>query len=286
MKAEGSLDLEFAIRLCSVSLCAMMRILFTLILMLWSQAVVACGRDSDCSVADGTYRIALPDGPVKGTVWVLHGWQGTSAMITGSDYLLKQANRRGLAVVAPHGLWRSWSFPGAPAKMRDDLAFLRMVKADVVQRNGLDPDRMVLAGFSMGGSMVWNVACYQGSDFAGYVPLSGAYWDPVPETCPSEIPLLFHVHGLKDDAVPFDGKVFGRGIAQSPVRASFSQWFRQGACGISDMRPVSDGKELRCDRRSCGGGVLELCVHDGGHRFRTDWIMRGWDKIAAIKGWH
>lgn len=137
----------------------------------------------------------------------------------------------------------------------------------------------------MGASMVWNVACYHGEDFAGFVPLSGAYWEPVPEKCPSKMPLLFHVHGKKDEAAPFEGKEFGRGIGQSSVRQSLAQWARQGACTGVVSKPVRAGKELSCERTSCGAGVLELCLHEGGHRFRSDWIMRGFDQIAAIKGW-
>ena len=54
--------------------------------------------------------------------------------------------------------------------------------------------------------MVWHLACYRGASFAGFAPMSGTFWEPVPETCPTGPVNLIHYHGTKDPVVPLTGR--------------------------------------------------------------------------------
>lgn len=260
--------------------------LFALIFMLFApHMALACGAETDCEIPSGTYRIAKPDGQVQGTILFFHGWQGTAARFMRSKGLMRQAAQKGLVVVAPQGLGKSWSFPGSPSQSRDEMAFVDALLADLETRHGLDPDRMLVTGFSLGGSMVWNIACYRGDKFAGYAPIAGAFWDPIPQKCPSPMPILLHVHGKNDQTVPLAGRAIANS-RQGDVFESLTRWRIQGQCNDNTPTNSTDGRALSCQRWSnCGGGVIEICLHEGKHAIRTEWVMRAWDELVAIKGW-
>ncbi len=258
--------------------------LIALALALTATAAAACGRDTDCTVPLGTYRIAVPEGPVQGVIVYFHGYRGTASGYMRNSGTVDRALERGLAVVAPQGLDRRWSFPGSPQQVRDEVAFIRQVHDDMLARFDLPADRIMVTGFSTGGSMTWHMACDLGGLFAGFAPIAGAYWDPLPENCPSTPPVLLHVHGTADKTVPMEGRPIGDRAHQGDVRESIAQWRRQAQCGARS-RVQTQGR-LTCERwTSCDSGLIELCLHDGGHSIRTEWVLRAWDELARIKGW-
>lgn len=259
--------------------------LMALVLALTASAAAAtCGRDTDCAVPAGSYRIAMPDGAPEGAIVYFHGYRGTAAGVMRNRGLVEGALARGLAVVAPQGIDGRWSFPGSPREQRDEVAFMRQVHADMLARFDLPADRLMVTGFSTGGTMTWHMACDLGALFAGFAPVAGAYWEPLPESCVSEPPVLLHVHGTSDEVVPMQGRPIGERAQQGDVRESIARWRRQDACG-TESRVQSEGR-LTCERwTGCETGVIELCLHDGGHSIRSEWVLRGWDQLAAIKGW-
>lgn len=258
----------------------MFRLVLLLLLILAGPAA-ACGRDTDCIVAGGTYRLALPAGEATGVIVFYHGWPGTAGAVMTYDSFLSAAHARGLAVAAPQGRYLTWSVPGSPATFRDELAFADAVMADLGRR-GLPVERAMAMGFSLGGSMVWTLACHRGDLFAGFAPVAGAYWEPLPEDCTEDWPVLIHIHGQADTTMPLDGRQHGPS-RQASVYESFRQWDR--AC--EDARPPRLVREggLICNYRSVCGGHLELCMHEGAHRWRVDWAMWAWDRLAEIRGW-
>ena len=258
--------------------------LIALLLVLTASAAAACGRDTDCPVPLGTYRIAMPEGPAKGAIVFFHGYRGSAAGVMRNGSLLKGATERGLAVVAPNGTDGRWSFPGAPRERRDEVAFMRQVHDDLLARFDLPADRVMVSGFSVGGTMSWHMACDLGALFAGFAPIAGAYWEPLPERCPSGPPVLLHVHGTADKTVPMQGRPIGDRAHQGDVRQSIATWRRQAGCE-AQSRTQTQGR-LTCERwTSCESGVIELCLHDGGHSIRSEWVLRAWDELSELKGW-
>ena len=91
-----------------------------------------------------------------------------------NEDLANAARQLGIALIAPQGLDGRWSFPGIGAPKRDELAYVEAVAADAVSRFGLDPNRLLASGFSLGGSMVWYLACRMPARFAAFAPIAGA----------------------------------------------------------------------------------------------------------------
>lgn len=257
-------------------------------------AMDGCGPNSPCRLPEGRYRVRMPSGwdgrSRVGAIIHLHGYRGTAARTIDHPGLVRVTSELGLALIAPQGAGRSWSFPGSPSRRRDDVAFIGAVLDDAVERHSIDPDRIMASGFSVGASMVWYLACHLGDRFIGFAPVAGAFWEPLPERCPGPEPNLIHVHGTSDAVVPMAGRAIGDVARQGDVRQGLALWFDKGGCAAEvprEIRPdgTEDGLDLVCDRRThCAGRTIELCLHSGGHRFEAAWVKRAWLQLADAGG--
>jgi polyhydroxybutyrate depolymerase len=254
---------------------------------LWATAATAdCdGASGPCEVANGTYHIVLPEGatgPVP-AIMLLHGYGGEGVGLVRNKGIANLMLGRGYAVIAPDGQprdngdGRSWDFhPDRPAT-RDETAFLIGVADDAAAKYGLQRDKMMLAGFSIGGSMTSYVACAAPDAFAAYAPVAGSFWRPHPTGCAGPVRLL-HTHGKKDQTVPLTGREIMPGFVQGNVFEAMEIWRVTNACpsatadrtetlGIyqvqhwDDCRPDTD---------------LQFALHDGGHS-----IPRGWAEMSV-----
>ena len=183
-------------------------------------SVHACGASEDdlCKVETGEYRIALPEGIERpgAMVW-LHGWGGSANGGMRNTGFRDQLAVRGMAYVTADGRITStryknknWAVHDGRDYERDDIAFLTELIDDLVTRHGIDRERILLAGFSRGGSMVWDVACRAPDLARAYAPVAGAFWEPMWESCEGPVD-LFHAHGWTDRTVPLEGRPLGGG---------------------------------------------------------------------------
>lgn len=251
----------------------------------------ACPAVSGCSVASGSYRIVLPPQAAAerrvGAILFFHGYQGSAEEVIADPALVGVARRLGVALIAPDGAGRSWSYPGSPARHRDEFAFVGQVLDDVIARFPVDPDRILASGFSQGSSMVWYLACRMPRRFAAFAPIAGAFWEPLPESCEGPRPPLIHVHGTSDTTVPLAGRTLRQGSRQGDVFKSFAI-FAPGGCtaGWAEAAraiPAPDGLTCRI-ATDCGGTArLELCLHGGGHVADAAWVERAWRLTMPVQ---
>ncbi|GGE89393.1 polyhydroxybutyrate depolymerase [Stappia taiwanensis] len=243
----------------------------------------SCGVDTPCRIATGEYRIRVPEGwnerTPLGAIVFLHGWRGSARTELRNPAWTQLANQLNVAVVLPEGKDGTWSYPGAPDALRDDFAFFEDLVSDLTRRFPIRREHLMAAGFSIGGSMVWNLACHRGELFSGYAPVAGAFWEPVPESCPSPVPDLYHVHGTEDRTVPLTGRPIGERWHQSTVADSLAVWQRKA--GLPVVFPkTAPAQGLGCQRQETGDAVLEVCLHAGGHSLRAAWIARAWRALV------
>ena len=254
-----------------------MRILFGLLLVLglWPAAALACGAATDCRIGDRVYRIAMPegaDGPV-GALIFNHGYRGSHKGAMKNKALVALAHAQGMALVSTKSASQDWLIPGVPENPAEtgdkEFAYFDAVIDDLVATHGIDRQRVVATGFSAGGMMVWNLACHRGAAFAGFVPVAGTFWEPVPAECPSGPVNIVHVHGTSDKIVPLTG----RRIAQTRQGSVFDALEMLGAKGYGDRVPLAGVEDLTCaGRTGPGGEVLGFCTHPGGHSFKTVYL--------------
>jgi polyhydroxybutyrate depolymerase len=240
-----------------------------------AQAPAACGTATNpCGVERGRYYVAEPDaGAVVGAVIFLHGYQGSGEDVVANAGLAQAVTGAGYLLIAPHGRDGTWNHVGSPAGHdRDELAFLAEVRRDAVARFDLAGKPILVAGFSQGASMVWDVACYDADAYTAFAAVAGAFWQPLPDACPAGAIDLTHIHGLDDEVVPLEGRPIGGDWRQGDTVRALGLMKRHNGCLAAPDRRAQSGS-LSCSHwTSCRQGRLRVCLHDGGHAIQPAWI--------------
>ncbi|HMS94050.1 MAG TPA: PHB depolymerase family esterase [Tabrizicola sp.] len=257
----------------------------TSVLVATSAAADCNGAAGPCNLPNGTYHIVLPEG-ATGTVpaiILLHGYGGEGLGTIRNKSMVNLMLGRGYAVIAPdgqpreNGEGRSWDFhPDRPAT-RDETAFLIAVADDAAARFGLQRDAMLLAGFSIGGSMTSYVACQAPEAFAAYAPVAGSFWLPQPTSCAGPV-RLFHTHGKADQTVPLLGREINPDFVQGNVFEAVETWRLTNGCASAEAdETVQLGIYSVQHWTDCQPGTdLRFALHDGGHS-----IPKGWAQMVV-----
>ncbi|MGB0904217.1 MAG: alpha/beta hydrolase family esterase, partial [Mangrovicoccus sp.] len=232
-----------------------------------------------------------PDG--QGTVPAivfLHGWGSQGANTMGNRRLVQAFLDRGYAFLAPDGTprgsggGRSWSFHPDWPPVRDERAFLKSVIADAAVRFDVDPERVILSGFSAGGFMVSYAACAEPDLAAAYAPVSGGFWRPHPESCEGPVKLL-HSHGWRDKTVPLEGRFLRGGqVAQGDIFHGMEIWREANGCDGMTADDFSTRGEfwLRSWSRCDADSALDFALFPGGHTVPAGWADMAMDWFEAL----
>lgn len=255
-----------------------------------NMAKADCGPEPDaCSLPSGSYHVELPEGsgPHPAVVFV-HGYGGTGTGTMSNAGMVQTLLARGYAVVAPdgqpmaEGKGRSWDFhPDEPAS-RDEAAFLLAVADDAASRFDLDRQTMLLAGFSIGGSMVSYLACKDPDAFAAYAPVGGSFWRPEPALCAGPVQLL-HTHGWTDTTVPLEGRAIGEDFVQGDVFLAMQTWRKTNGCRAQpDDFSEKGAFRIRSWTECKSGGRLDFALHFGSHSIPKGWATLALDWFEAL----
>ena len=254
--------------------------------------MAACGDDPNaCRVEMGEYHIALPSEAENApAVLFIHGFGSSGKGPIGNRAISGPITERGYALIAPNGEPRSeggrtsWSFHPEFPPRRDELAFFKQVVADAADKFGIDPDRVLLSGFSIGGSMTSYVACETPEAFAAYAPVSGGVWRPHPEKCAGPV-RLFHTHGWRDGTVPLEGRPLrGGALMQGDVFHAMLLWREANGCTQmkADSFEMTEDFWRRKWTRCEPGSALEFALFDGGHTVPDGWADVALDWFEAL----
>jgi polyhydroxybutyrate depolymerase len=253
-----------------------------------AQAQTPCGVETPCQLATGTYRAAPPPGwdgrtPLP-TALHFHGARGSAAEGMADDTLREAFAAAGVLLILPDGIDGGWAFRGGWRAGRDDIAFTRDILADIRTRWTIDENQLFASGFSIGGSMVWHLAC-QARLFRAHVPVGGDFWEPYPDPCPAGPANLLHIHGLADATFPLEGRSFrGGSFVQGNLFAGFAMLRDQAGCQRQPERMEQHGIfTLRAWDRSCRDGRrLAMALHPGGHELPPAWLPLAMEWLRAI----
>ncbi|PSL19064.1 alpha/beta hydrolase family esterase [Shimia abyssi] len=254
----------------------------------------ACSTTTPCNVAEGEYFIALPDISVEGNwpaVMFIHGFGASGPSVFRNTGMVNRFLDKGYAVIAPQGLprsngrGRSWSVHPWFPRERDEIQFLKSVRDDAVDQHGIDANAIMLAGFSIGGSMTAYVACSAPDAFTAYGPIGGNFWRPHPTECAGPVKML-HTHGWTDGTVPLEGRVLRGGditnpdaLAQGDVFHALDIWRQTNECvHLKADSFVTDGPFWRRKWERChDDSALEFALFPGGHRIPNGWVEMALD---------
>jgi polyhydroxybutyrate depolymerase len=229
-----------------------------------------------CKIAGGSYHVAWPPGVPRDktvpAVVALHSYKASGLGLIKSGKMVKTLLARGYAVIAPEGINGSWQFRGGG---RDDVAFIRAVADDAARRGNIARNRMLLAGFSVGGSMVAYVACRSPGSFKAYAPVSGNFWKPEPTTCAGPVNYL-HTHGVNDTTMPVAGRVVGKDLRQANLLESLSTLGKASGCDDTNALSATT-RQLKGCKTS-----MRLLMHPGGHSVPRFWAGTALDWFAGL----
>ncbi|MEM1047128.1 MAG: PHB depolymerase family esterase [Pseudomonadota bacterium] len=262
-------------------------------LLLVPGSALACGVDSDCLIGERYYRIAMPAGHTAGepvgAIVFAHGYRGRADRAIRNPGLRGLADELGVALIAAKSSGDDWAIANAPSPNKvegaDELAYFDALVEDAARRFPIDRNKLLVTGFSAGGMMVWTLACERGDLFAGFAPLAGTFWRPVPDACAGAPVNLFHYHGTQDRIVPLGGRPIAD-THQGDVRRAVDMLARTGS--YTAPRPIEAGADLDCVRRESGSPgnrgskIFDYCLFEGGHEFRSAFIRRAWTELQAI----
>ena len=163
-----------------------------------------------------TAHVPAGDGPFP-TIIAIHGWGANAHDLLGLAPLLHGGRAIVLCPQGPvavpfgNGEYGYGWFPlrtGAPADIaafQSAAVALRQFVEQSLQRYSIDPKRVVLAGFSQGGVMGYELALREPSRFAGLAALSTWFPPELAEALPKlpeqeGFPVLV-IHGTRDNRI-------------------------------------------------------------------------------------
>jgi phospholipase/carboxylesterase len=126
----------------------------------------------------------------------LHGAGGRG---TVDGVLRRLADATGLLAIAPDARGRTWDV--VLGGWGPDVAFVDRALAQVFERYAVDPDRVVVAGFSDGASYALSLGLANGDLFGFVMAFSPGFVAPAPRL---GRPRVFISHGTHDSVLPID----------------------------------------------------------------------------------
>jgi polyhydroxybutyrate depolymerase len=142
------------------------------------------------------------------TVVMLHGAVNSASWAAWRFGFKEAAAARGFAAAFPQGLGLHWNDGrnNRAGAGTDDVAFLRRLAVDLVERGVAKPDRIYVAGVSNGGMMALRLVC-EGADFiAGIGSVIASMPAAVGTDCRPARPVpIVMFNGTADRLVPYEG---------------------------------------------------------------------------------
>ncbi len=143
-------------------------------------------------------------------VFILHGLGGNGQQMTFGGFNLIADTARVIAIY-PDGLTNgfgqtAWNNGTLASSSADDITFFNKMMDVMIATQNVNPARIYVTGFSMGGIMSHHLACKINNRIAAIGPMAGTMSTSDISTCvPSYKTPVIHLHGTADATVPYDG---------------------------------------------------------------------------------
>jgi predicted esterase len=145
---------------------------------------------------------------------------GVRQLLGGADdSAAAYAQRHGALLLIPRSLTDSWDV--IRGGYGPDVAFLDRLLAWIMRRYSVDPDALVIGGFSDGASYALSVGLMNGDLFSDIVAFSPGFMKPMRRV---GRPRVFVAHGSGDEVLPVEQ---GRAIANQLAREEYEVRYQE-----------------------------------------------------------
>jgi polyhydroxybutyrate depolymerase len=207
----------------------------------------------------------------------LHGNGGTGEGLHRALRADEATDEAGFITVYPDGLEGSWSVgcdecTRAEELEADDVTFLQTLSRHLSQHLPVDTTRIVVAGFSQGGSLAHLYGCRAANPPAGILDVAGLAFRSVEDGCEPSRPFpVATVHGTLDPLSLYGGYGFEAPLQSVPE--TLGMWGGVWGCAPSPVAGLypdteDDGTSVTTflfTGCSAGSGVIHYRVEGGGH---------------------
>ncbi len=210
---------------------------------------------------------------------VLHGGLGNAAYMERTAGMDAVADSGNFIVAYPDGTggrlnvmknrrtWNAGRCCGQAVKQDvDDVLFIRKMIDEIGAKYAIDTRRVYVTGMSNGAMMAYRLACEIPDRIAAIIPVSGTL---AVDSCDraKNVPVL-HIHGDRDDHVPFfggKGDESMAGVSHRSVPDTIKLMIRARQCFAPEEKMLNNG--IQATTYSCRNGapVSLYVIKGGGH---------------------
>lgn len=146
---------------------------------------------------------------------------GVRQLLGGADEVaVAHAQRHGALLLMPRSLTDSWDV--IRGGYGPDLAFLDRVLAWTMRRYNVDPQALVIGGFSDGASYALSVGLMNGDLFSDILAFAPGFMKPVRRV---GRPRVFVAHGSGDEVLPVErGRAIARQLALETYEVQYAEF--------------------------------------------------------------
>jgi polyhydroxybutyrate depolymerase len=249
---------------------------------------LAAGGSTLTLDVDGTRREVIVQVPVvepgvrPPAVIAFHGYTSYAVELEESSGLSPLAAQGGFVVAYPQALGdpTEWHFQGNVDSDPRDVSLTEALIDALIDSACVDPERVVLAGHSMGAAMASDAACRLADRVAGVFPVA-APWFKLPCRPSRPVPVIA-MHAVDDPVVPYEGGPLPDVPAFVPPVWPFEEaigtWAGHDGCGpIPEEAAQADGSTV-LTWPDCTAHVTLHRLPTGGH----DWPVTASDLIVEL----
>ena len=162
------------------------------------------------------YKIYVPKdlGAKRPLLISCHGMNQDAAYQMGMLDIKSVADTAKFVTVFPEGIDKSWDISG-----NRDINFMLALIDAMVEKYDIDPGRVYLSGFSMGGMFTYHAMNKIADRIAAFAPISGYTMGGVTAKASVRPIPIIHTHGTADDVVTF-----------SNVKKNLNVWIKHNGC--------------------------------------------------------
>jgi polyhydroxybutyrate depolymerase len=195
-------------------------------------------------------------------VIALHGNGAKPDAMVYQTGLTAPADQLGFIVAYPAGEDREWGIQLTDPLFRRDGELLASFVDTLVANGCVDPDRVILAGFSLGGISAHTIACTDAARFHLIVAVSAR---DVSEPCAPTRPVTFVAYnGVLDQVLPYEGgSRFGWKLSSAEGWAA--AWAARDSCSGGPATTLANDRVDRLEWSGCRAPVVFYRILQGNH---------------------